>query len=312
MKALILSLVILAAVFLPSLACSSEYYFTAGKFNRWNLYFQFANCEPESSCDRCMIDFYPDIPNVFDGRDTKNCNGIHPAVNFLFRWESNLGDEQWESFFLNAAKSTIQSVIDVCTQNYTETHCSYYQNDTRYDIAGAYLLGTEIKLGDLENHIDRDILGPHPDPGIYWGNFLPYMEYAVAYAGDLGHHPWKLAYLAAGAYWADLATITASMDARDQLAMYDELQLAVKIFAHALICWQSCDGDMNGSWGCGISEMDFLTPNRLEPFPYAPPEAVPSFVFWLADAVSGIIRVPTNVEQNSWGGIKEKYYDPGE
>lgn len=287
-------------------AARADVTFVTGKYNRGILVNQEGMCH-DYVCPACMYNNFPDLMNPFcvSSGGNEYCEGIEAWANPWYHWRSDGG---WESFALFfTTRAVVKETISHCLQDYfTDVHCTWTDPDdqTVYDITGAYNLGSELKLGILDSFIDRFSTGWPTGPNSYeWTDLRIYVMDAMNNLGAEGLGSWELTFYASLAYYVDsmLETIPAEPGGpRVKSTSMLDSDFAAKCTAHALVCWQGSE------WENGRQYFDLLTPSGIEEFPFAR-EDCPTFVFQMEEALADLLYLPVESQNLSFGTVKAQY-----
>lgn len=289
---------------------------TVGKYNRDTLDAQFSLCGG-FTCDDCMSNRWPGLPNPFIDQDTPDCNGIvfpFASTNKLFRW----GDGNWGWFALIGDADELQATINYCHQNFNEINCSYPEDWGPEPVPGAYYPTMQLVLNDLDEGIDRDHTGwpSYYDPAPF-DPIRPYVDQVGLenqYDWRLG---WRIIFEGAIRYVADIGLGEGPPPVADGGSAVGDATLSIphvpsgsqadidfglKVAIHALVATET--------WEVNTGEI--LQPYGIEPFCGFMDEAcAPTFVYEIWNAFDDIVRPYVAVEQSTWGKIKALYQDPG-
>lgn len=276
----------------------SLFHITAGKYNVPELHRQNEHCL-NFVCDRCMYDEFPDPSNPFDPNDGWNCNGMSPYTNPIFHGMSHLFGLDWESYVLYVQRDVLLNTINTCWQNWnTQIRCTAWDPvfGQWVDIQGAYQVGSEFSLGLLDGYIDRYTTG-YP-PGMGPGDWDDLHDYAGIYMYHpmlSSYHAWGRVYHATLIYWAEAVM---QYPVKDGGAKSLDEEFALKVMAHALVCWQC--------WEDGSSEIDLVGANGIACWPFIVSET-PSFVYEISWALADLIDLPVEAKRATWGSLKASY-----
>ena len=271
---------------------------TGGKYSKYQLWSQYTECHGEI-CPGCLRDWFPDPGNPFDNRNTENCEGFFPLVNWYFYVGSKMAGTDWVHFALVSQRSTVMQTIEACEQRYqVDVQCTVAGDGIEYDVKGAYVVGSELHFYVLNEFIRRDSRGaPAFDD---WTNIRIWIENAVddySLAMWLPHEQrWGLVFYASLLYWSELTT--ADPAARAESGAEEEF--ALTCMAHAFVCWQSDE------WENGRAIVDLIGPSGIEDWPFRPAET-PDFVYTMWVNLRDLIGIDVSVVDRSWGEVKSIY-----
>ena len=300
--------ILLAVLLLLSAAPSwaLNFKFTVGKYDRWALRSQFRNCN-EFVCQGCMRANFPDIMNPFDDGQDENCDGIHEQLNAYYWSLGVIFGGEWVSFVLPSERSVVEGTLYSCNQLKSQLNCIGQVNGHMGEVMGAYLLGSEFDLGQLDREfIDRWRTGPDFPSGADFHNFVEYCYEVKIQVAPNGTAYWHYATHAAAIYLADAVMAQLGVPTKQRKLDAYDVQLAKKIFVHAFVaqqCWEL------GAWE--YPDEDYILGDLGIAFIPFVQSATPSFYYEIRAAIDHIFPVSVTTRSSSWGAIKSEYIEGG-
>jgi len=295
--ALVLFLLIPCAVCLGS-DDKSWKIITLARYSAWELADQWCSGiahDENGECNKCMHQAHG--LGYWTGDDTR-CNApVGTLLGHLISQRLGFDVEWIDVFYLLAGEDHIMQAVDYCEQDwYNDDHAATGTPCAGEDrtIRGAYQIGAEYDLGNLAPYIDPNIGPPDPYAPPNYAFVLDFseLEYALYLMNTTLQDewwyvasPWKKAF-AASCFWYQ--------DTGSQIALWS--------MAHALVCWQSCEG-----WECGSVDDVDVFPSGFPEWPYDW-EQQPTFLFYLYFAIHDEIgNIAVANEDRSWGAVKDIY-----
>jgi hypothetical protein len=306
-----------------------------GKYHRWTLETQWGVCNG-GDCDGCMNEMWPNPFNPFWAGDDPNCNGVWPwplgYTNKLYRW----GTGDWYSFIIIGGYRELENTIDACHQNHNDWNCVYASEVGPVPVPGAYYVGSQLGLLELDGMIDRTQIGWPTDWSSYdlaqFDVMKPYIEEVIQEMtfADLG---WTAIFRGAAMYYYEnelgdlppptilgtdgteypidanfaseppaIAGATVAPVSNSLATSGNSQALALKVMAHAFVASESWE-----------LHSGILQENGISPFCTSDnDDCAPTVVYVIWAAFSDIVRPYVKSEDSTWGSVKDLYRGGGE
>ncbi len=296
----------LSVVWVVGFAMPASAILVGGKYHRPTLSSQNVFCLG-GICDRCMSDRWPDLLNVFDTRNGSNCNGIFPppfvATNRILGW----GNGDWAWFLIIGSPRTLQETVDYCQENFDEIHCAFATPNGPVPVPGAYYVGSEYSLNDLDQMIDRTTIGWRAFDPVPFEPLRSYVDDAAFELGYDDQRGWRAIYRGAARYVVELelgqgpppAVVGGQVvSVRHAAGAQADINFGLKVLIHALVACETWED----------TARDILGPYGILPFCDAQnDDCAPSFVYEIWMAFQDIVHPYVKTEETTWGLLKGEY-----